>query len=160
MFRLSILAIASQNVWICVNIPTALSIVLANVHCADSSIPRIFIFYPFIIFYLIFTPCILRFHILYLRNSVTWFVLVLTWLFRFWNNIVVIHNNLNRGNCHLIFLFVYPTSTWSGQPKHVVVYNSRIVSWIYTLCFVWLWTTCCETHIWTRSPKVTIAEIE
>ena len=75
MIRLSRLAIASQGVWICVSLRSALRVDLTDVPCEDSSITHIFIFYPFIIFYLIFTPFILRFHILYLRNSATWFVL-------------------------------------------------------------------------------------
>jgi len=56
MFPLTRSAIASQDVWICVNIRIALSIVLANVHFEGSSITRILIFYPFIIFYLDFYP--------------------------------------------------------------------------------------------------------
>jgi len=60
MVRLYISAIASQDVWICVTIRTALSIVLANVHCEESSITHIFIFYPLIIFYLDLYPIYIK----------------------------------------------------------------------------------------------------
>jgi len=64
--------ITNQDARICINLHTALNIVLANIEYEGFSITRIFIFYPFIISYLVFYH--IYFTIPYklsLRNSVT-----------------------------------------------------------------------------------------
>ena len=111
--RLCRSAISSQDVWICVNMRTALNTVLANVNCEKSSVNNIFIFYPFIIFYLDFYP--IYFKVPYLIHTEFCNMICISFNliipFFFWNNIVIIHKNLIRGSCYLIFLFVCPTST-------------------------------------------------
>jgi hypothetical protein len=104
--------ITNQDVRICINIHTELSIALANIQHEGFSITHIFIFYPFIISYLVFYS--IYFTISYrlsLRNSVTWLCISSKLLFHFCNNLFRIHNNVDRGLSPFIFLFVYPTST-------------------------------------------------
>ena len=45
----------------------------------------------------------------HLMNFVIGLYINFTVLFRFWNNIIIIHDNVNRSLSPHIFLFMYPT---------------------------------------------------
>jgi hypothetical protein len=87
--------ITSQNIRICVNRSTALSIALASIECEGFSSTHIFIFYPFIASYPVsYHSYFMIPYRLSIRNSVTWLCIVLTLLSHFWDNSVMIHNTV------------------------------------------------------------------
>ena len=89
--------ITSRDVRSCVNICTMTSTALANIDCEGFSIN---------IFYLVFLSYLFSFHIDYTHRILKHgYVLALTLLFHFWNNIIIIHNTGKRGLFPFIILF-------------------------------------------------------
>jgi len=108
---------------------------VANTDCEGLSFPHIFIFYPFITFYLDFYPIYFTVaHRLYLRNPVTWLCISFNLIIPFFlNNATKIRNAVTTGFSPFIFLFVYPTSIdggWSEQRKYVALYQDYCTGYV------------------------------